>query len=422
MLNKGYKRKIFILHNGCDRRGLDASRMHRYFKLNNCQIVNNPRRAEHIILVTCSFIKFREDHSLALIRKFKRYKKSLIVAGCLPVIAPDKLNKEFNGEVIVTKNIEEIDKVFEGFSLKFKDVPDANSVQRTAIRDHFIDITIFLTYLRSSILRFLNLFDFSKRFYRGCLARLRISVLKRFGIDMEERFFDNYLRISNGCLSNCSYCGIRNAVGSLVSKAEDVILSEYRKLLSENKKNFSLVGEDVGAYGMDSNSSLPKLFERLSEADRSLDVRWDIHHLNPLWSIKYKSELVKLIRSDKIARVLCPIQSGSDRILRLMHRYSDTENIIRTLLEFKEANHKLILDTQVIVGFPSETHEEFLATVDSIKRIRFDLTMIYPYYNAEGSIASGFPGKLEKRQIQERIRTIMRLLYKEKLAYTCEEV
>ncbi len=393
--------KVHITTNGfCEMRNLDISRLIDYFRLNGCEIAERPEGADYNILVTCSYKKYRIDSALESIDRLGKYKGELIIAGCLPAIEPSKLNARFTGRQVVAKDIEKIDAAFPHFKIKFKEVPDSHIPHwGTGPKLGLSDIAA--RFLKKAA----GQFSFSPRFFIKCARYLKRKVIsggKQPVLPAKPE--EVYLRVGSGCLGNCSYCGIRLAIGRLKSKPLNICLREYEEMLSEGYRRFYLMGDDVGAYGQDINSSFDELLRVLSKPGRGMDIKWRIKQFHPIWAVKYKTQIVNYLCEKRIDYILCPIQSGSQRILQLMNRYSDCPEISKTLLEFKNARQGLFLHTHVIVGFPSETEDDFLATLDLIKRIRFNMVQLLPFYDGQETAASKFNNKIDKATIVKRIR------------------
>jgi len=413
------KYKIFIFNNNdhCELRGLDTSRLIRYFKLNTCQIIENPHAADYIVLFTCSFTMKAGMMSLNLIKHFNRYKGELIVAGCLPAILPKKLNQIFKGKSILTKNLYEIDKIFPDFLIKFSDITEDAHKGRFSrfsvydkcsitIRDIFTSLYFF-----SKERRFIK-FPYHKipEIIRDTLhyKLLRMKVAK----DRKKRGEKDYpiLRVSRGCINNCSYCSIRYATGKLKSKPLDACLSEYKKLLDEGHRHFKLAADDLGNYGYDINSSLGELFDKMTELDKNLNVTWCLISLRPVWIVKYQSTLLKMIKEGKITTLECPVQSGSERILKLMHRYSNIKKTVAALEAFKKTNPNLWLVTHIMVGFPSETEEDFLASLELIKKGIFNSIIPVCYSRMEITPSSKMKDQVDFKTIKRRWNSTCKLL------------
>jgi len=110
------QKNVFIQVIACPRRGLDAQKMSTYFTLNNYNIVNDPRKANYIVLFTCG--------------KLQKYDSKLIIAGCLPAIANEKIKEIFKGKTVTTEEIDKIDEIFKDNKIKFKDVADEHFIWR----------------------------------------------------------------------------------------------------------------------------------------------------------------------------------------------------------------------------------------------------------------------------------------------------
>lgn len=363
-------KKIYIICNGCSRRALDTSRLIKYFELNNYSIVENAEDADQVIFVSCAFNKRKEEQSFEIIDSLKGEK--LIVVGCLPAIAPARFGGIFKGRFIITKNLNDIDQLFSDFKIKFSSIPDANFLPPS----HTISVS-----------------------------------------PLDKNPSLAYLRISHGCLGNCAYCIFPRSIGRLRSKPIDICLTEYKGLLEKSWKKFLITADDTGSYGLDINSSLSDLLDRLAGIDENSKVSWCIEELHPNWVIKYRADLLKRIKEKKLTGLGCAIQSGSDRIINSMNRGGTSEEIIKIFLEFRRANPKLQLYAHIIVGFPSETDADLHATLNLIKKIRFNKVLIFAYSDMEGTISSKMEDKVEHHIIIERIKIVVDFLTRENIEY-----
>lgn len=398
------KKKVFIVHNCCQRRALDVSRLVNYFELNDCDILSDPEGSDYIIFVTCAFIKNKEEECIRVINKLSNYGGEFIIAGCLPATSGERFTQIFKGKSIITKDLSEIDKSFEEFRVKFSSIPDGHLVHS----QFYINEHPFLMYT-----------SLTNKYMR--------SILKKIIKNTRQLLFRNpiysnscFLRVCYGCLGKCTYCLIRNAIGSLKSKALGVCLDEYKQLLDKGYRQFMILADDVGAYGLDIGSSLPELISQLSAVDRGLNTKWHIQHLNPKWVVCYKPALLERIREGKIIEISSAIQSGSNRILRLMNRYDNSEKTMETLIEFKKANANLSLSTNIIVGFPSETESDLFATLNFIKNVRFNHVYIFSYYENEQVTSFNLNNKIDNKTKNKRIKIAISVLKKEKIDFTLD--
>ena len=390
------KKTACVICNGCGRRMLDAGKIENYFKANNFKIVEIPTRADFIIFVTCAFTEQREEESIKIIEKLRNSKGELIIVGCLPEIAQEKFSEIFKGRFISTKNIGNFDELFEFPKTIFRKMPDSN----------FISVSF------SSLFLIINVRNFLKKISLDSFRLVKNAIINKLKFDLNNEY---YLRISYGCLGNCSYCGIKNAIGTLKSKPINTILEEYKRAIFQGYKNLSIIADDVGAYGLDINASFPKLLKEMLKIEKRSNTTFKIKELHPLWMIKYSSELVDLIKTGKINYILCGIQSGNDRLLKLMKRHHTSNEIISVLKQFKKANSNLKLSAQVIVGFPSETKDEFLDTLNLLKSVQFNEVTFYPYTDRKGTISEKMENKIPREIKMERIKIALKLLKQAKI-------
>jgi len=405
------RKKIFLTNTGCSRRYLDSSRLAKYFQLNQCDIVKNPQKADCIIFGACGYKNDAIEASFASIEALSQHKGKLIVVGCLPAIAPERFKEEAHCESIVAKELYKIDTFFPDFKIKFSSIPDVNDYPDVS----FFSIISKIKYKLSRYFTGKYPFQYIKNEISTALN------WNNFGRFIDKNTKTCYLRISEGCLGSCSYCSIRKAIGRLKSKPLKVCLNEYKKLLDEKYRNFIFAADDTGAYGLDIDSNLQELLKEFSNLDKGVDVKWSFEEFHPIWLIKYRKELLETIRNGKIKRLVCSIQSGSERILKLMNRYSNVQDVVEILAEFKQAEKNLKLDAHLIIGFPSETENDLLLTLDLAKEVRFDFVHLFKFGTSENTEAAHFDGQIEKEIVSRRLRKAIAVLEKEGIKCGCSE-
>lgn len=396
----------------CTKRGLDAARLVQYFKLNGFQVITDPGKADYNILITCAFKKNRETASLKAVDRLKKYKGELIVCGCLPGTAPEKLKLRFGGKSIPTKDLHAIEEFFSDFKIAFADIPDPNIPYYSSPAGSWTDKLKTLFSFIGSVR------GLAGNYLRKILRSPRPAVKAGTAPASPEA----HLRIGIGCAGKCSYCVIRRAIGGFCSKPPDECLREYRELIEKGYRRIVINAEDVGMYGMDINSSFTGLLERLSEADPDHKAVWDIRDLSARSGVEYGPKLMEYIRNGTIKQVTLGIQSGSARILRLMNRYDDVAETERVLKAFKQASPLLFMVCSSIIGFPSETTEDFSATMDFIKRVRPDVATLHAYSNMEGSAACKLDRQIDQKEISRRLMTAVRILKESKIRCDVDDI
>jgi len=403
----GKSKRVFIACNGCGRRHLDAAKLVDFFKANNYMIVRSADAADYIIFVTCSFKKYSEEKCFKEINKFLKYKGELIVVGCLPDIAPNRLKEVFHGKVVETRNLEKIDELFAGFKVKFSSMPDAN-LQYNDVKA--VDAIFWRTLVFN--------FRLNKVFIKKCLKRLT-EIFK--GILPLKLTKTAFLRVSRGCVEHCAYCNIFRAIGKLKSKRIDECQREYSVLLKMGYRKFRLLADNLGAYGLDCGNTFAELLQRFSDVDSGYSVNWFLSELHPRWAIAYSDVLSRYIVEGKITDISCPVQSGSNRILQLMNRHHSIEEITETLKRFRMLKPGLKFQTHLIVGFPSETEEDIAATINAAQAINFSEVLLNAYYDGYGSISSKMSDKIPQDKILARLNRVNMSLQKAGIVCFCDK-
>lgn len=312
---------IYIETYGCTANHGDSLLIEHLLKKNGHKITNL-EEADFVIINTCTVINKTEQRMLKRIKELKNLNKKLIVAGCLPAAQPDVLKEEkINCEIITPKTIENIiDLIPWSPSPPQPFKPSGSS-------------------LRNS-------------------ARAKGNII---GI----------VSISQGCVGACSYCIVKKARGNLKSYNPDFIIKSVESLVAQGKKEIQITSQDTGGYGLDwiDRYRLPDLLNKISKIKGDFRVR--VGMMNPSTAIDIVSDLVDAFDNPKIFKFLhLPIQSGSDKVLEDMnrlHRVSDYKEIVNA---FKNKFSDITLSTDFIVGFPTETEEDFKKTIEVIKETK----------------------------------------------------
>jgi tRNA A37 methylthiotransferase MiaB len=391
-----------VTTNGCNRRLLDASRLIDYFSINGYNIANSSSEADYIFLFASSLNNVRVKESIKLIENYSKQKGELIVLGCLPAAAPTLFRKKFSGKALTIKDLNQIGTFFPEFKVDYSDVPEKNiplskNVLNKGIRFKMLMHRIIL-YLSSP-------------------ALIKEKIYSLINKEKEENYDTCFLWLSRGCPNQCAFCSERKAVGDLKSRTAASILIEYKQLLDEGKREFELIGDDIGSYGTDINSNLPELLNEMSEIDDGMEVRWIIKHLHPKFLIKYKDQLIKYTLNGKVKEIICSFQSGSNRVLTLMNRNHSIEEVIDTISFFRNANPELKFATNIIAGFPTETEEEFDMTLEVLKLLNFDRVHLIKYFDAEGTDSYELLPKIDDEVINNRIKRAKKYFKKNNIFY-----
>lgn len=215
------------------------------------------------------------------------------------------------------------------------------------------------------------------------------------------------IRTCTGCMGQCTYCSIRKSRGWIRSKPLDQILKEFRTGREGGYKDFALVGTDLGDYGKDSGIDLINLLELL--VGQPGDFKLRLRNVNPRWLIPSVDRFCDVVRTGKVAYVLSPLESASDRVLQSMGRGYCAQDFIAAIRKVRAANPRIFLKTQIMVGFPGERAEDFMESEELVAQRLFDYIELYPYSARPGTQAAAYPDQIAAPTIAERYR---RLLFK----------
>ncbi|MDD2636625.1 MAG: radical SAM protein [Bacteroidales bacterium] len=404
-------KRVFVLDpsSKCPLRSLDASRIRNYFSVNNFIVTDAIEHADYIVYVTCSVSPKDVENNLKAIKEIKQYNGQLIVMGCMPGANPNELRTLFDGPMVATKNINDIDKYFPDFKIKFNQTPESHTYNIAEEKNSIFN-SKFDNYSLSWLLLHYGL---SETFFR---KRSQLNDFKKFKI-INSRYNVNdkcFIITSYGCNNNCSYCNIRKAVGKIRSRTIEDIVAEYNNLLDKGYRNFHFIADDIGSYGVDINSSLTNLLDALSVTDKKHTVKWSLHGINPSWIIKNRNILKPYIKEKKVWNITLAIESGSNRIIKLMNRNYISEELVQTLKIFRKTNSGLRIASLLFFGFPTETEEDFNYTVKLIQNIKFDYVRVTYYYEFDYLPAAKLSPKVSTNDMECRINKTNRILFRQK--------
>ena len=323
--------------------------------------------ADAVIINTCSVRKSAEDRIWGRLSFYGHLKKSkalkLIVTGCMA----ERLQEDLKDSC-----------------------PYVDSVIGTN------DKLSILSYITDDRLEKAERYNFEKSYY-------------------QDGDYSSFVPIMNGCNNFCTYCIVPYVRGREVSRPVEEVLDEIRFLERKGVKEITLLGQNVNSYSYDGVDfpSLLKLI--LKELNNIQWVRFESPHPKD-----FSSELIHLIATEErlVSHIHLPMQSGSSRILKLMNRRADRDAFISLLDRMRKEIPDLSFATDVMVGFPTETEEEYEETL-SMMEIMHPLEAFMYFYNLrEGTPAAKMEGQIDEktkgRRLQHLIDLQMERLFKEK--------
>jgi len=405
-------KKAYIFSSGCIRRALDMTKIHTYLERNGWELTDKVSVADVIIISTCGAVDKTERLSLAAVKDIT-VKRSpfakVIITGCLPKIDPERLQEIGDFIFVPTRSLEKFDEVLCS-KIKFEDVPDANMLtDQSGILDYILAYRMFRNSLFLKLFRGLST---NKSFlkFSVMLSHTINSIKNKLGMTARKKIVPYYnIRIAEGCMGTCAYCAIRFSTGELKSKPEETIIEEFKAGLQAGHKIFQLVSEDTGCYGIDIESSMPKLLRKILAIEG--DYKLVLIDFNPQWVVKYYDELVSIFHEypGMIQEMFSSLQSGSNRILKEMRRPYVIEDVKEKLISLKREIPDLILRTTVIIGFPGETEEDFEGTKQAVQEIGFAEVELNKYEDRPGTDSSNSPDKVSQETIERRFNELRKV-------------
>jgi ribosomal protein S12 methylthiotransferase len=350
----------FIDSHGCAKNQVDAETMMLALNQAGWSVCDEPDAADVIIVNSCGFIQSAKEESIdAVLSWRKQYPdKKLLLAGCLA----QRYAKE------LAEDLPEADGLFG--NTKLEDVVGA--VEKLV----------------------------PAKGRSGTNTRRRKARVMDFGArPLLSRPGTAYVKISEGCNNRCAFCAIPLIRGPLKSRSPEGIIRECKELLARGVRELNFVGQDLGSYGLDLGTDLCELLEELAKLKGAFWLR--ILYIHP---DHFDLNILEICSNDK--RILpyfdIPFQHGSGRILKLMGRKGTAEDYLKLIDTIRSRLEDAVIRTTYMVGFPTETQEDFDALLDFQKKAQIDWAGCFAYSREEGTSASAMPKQTPKRVVARR--------------------
>jgi len=335
--------KVYIESMGCDSNIADSNKVKKFLKENGIEIISDYKKAEFIILMTCGFNQIILKDNINRLKELKKTGAKIILGGCIPKIEP-----KFCKLADYNFNPRGFEKLNEIFNLN-KDIE-----------------------------------KISPEFKR------------------EKK---KIIRIATGCDGRCTYCVIRIANGRTKSRSIKDIVNDIKEGIEEGYSNFIFTSEDNGSWGQDINSNISNLINEVISIKENFKVA--LTTFNPQWFIKYP-ELYDLFKSEKIdKKIYLSLQSGSNRILKLMQRDYSVEGYIEIFNRLKKEIPEIKIQVDVLVGFPTETEEDFQKTFNLIKKLDIYFLQVFAYTDMKNTSAEKLKPKVSFEVAKKRAQKII---------------
>ena len=219
--------------------------------------------------------------------------------------------------------------------------------------------------------------------------------------------FKSGVNIMYGCNNFCSYCIVPYVRGRERSRKPEDIINEIKKLVSEGVVEIMLLGQNVNSYGktLENPMTFAQLLQEIEKVDGIERIRFMTSHPKDL-----SDDLIEVMKnSKKICKHLhLPLQSGSSRILKLMNRRYDKEHYLELVDKIRAAVPDIALTTDIIVGFPGETEEDFEETMDVVRKVRYDSAFTFIYSKRTGTPAAVMENQIPEDVIKARFDRLLK--------------
>jgi len=364
--------KYFIVTFGCQMNVHDSEKIAGILESKGYSPCENREDADVIVFNTCAVREGAEDRvfgNVGALKKMKRERPGLIiiVCGCMT-------QKEYTAQMIKEK-FPFVDIILGTFNLvKIGEYIDELQEKRKKLLKHVEDgeIDELMPYARTS--------------------------------------GDNaWVNIMQGCNNFCTYCIVPYVRGREKSREESAILNEIRELVASGKyKKITLLGQNVNSYGKDLKEpvSFAKLLSDICKIEGDYKIWFMTSHPKDL-----SDEVIDVIaREDKILKdIHLPAQSGNDRILHIMNRKYTREWYLNIIKKIRAKIPNCRITSDFIVGFPTETEDEFMDTYTLIEEVRYDSIFAFIYSKREGTVASKMDGQIDEKTKHLRVNKLLAL-------------
>ena len=366
---------------GCKVNQSDTASMEKLFRQAGYKIVDFNSKADIYLINTCVVTNMGQSKSRKTIHKAVRLNPTafVVVTGCYPQTFPEEVKNIMGVDLIVANQDREKIVTLTELAYGTNRVDTVDAVRKLEIGSKF----------------------------------------EEMDADEGTNKTRAFLKIQEGCNQFCTYCIIPYARGPLRSRSINSITEEVTKLVAVGFKEVVLIGIHLGAYGHESREETTLV----SAVKAALAVPDLVRlRLGSLESVEVSRDFLELMTKDtRICQHLhLPLQAGTDKILAAMHRPYNTEKFTDILKQVRNKFPDIAITTDIIVGFPGETEEDFTQSLAYIKRCNFSKIHIFPYSERKGTPAASYPNQVAPVIKQERVARL-ELLAEESHKGFCEK-
>ena len=381
---KGQKMRTIAFHNlGCKVNSYETDAMAQKCIEKGYKIVDFEQKSDIYVVNTCSVTNIADRKSRQMLHKAKKQNPdSVVVAvGCFVQANPEEVAKDEAIDLIVGNN-------------KKKD-------------------------LFEILEEYLNQRSESKDLQGRTITDVHHCDYEELKINKSEEHSRVFVKIQDGCDRYCTYCIIPYVRGNLRSRKPEDVVREIKEIAANGYREVVITGIHLSSYGKDFLKDGKPSLDYTGNSDYLIDLLKDINDIEGIDRIRIGSFEPMILSEDfveKLSRInkLCPhfhisLQSGCDSVLKRMNRHYNTEQFYEKTVLLRKYFPGCALTTDVIVGFPGETDEEFEETYKYLTKIKFFETHIFPYSRRKGTVADRMPDQLTMNEKKERVSKLLEL-------------
>mgnify|MGYP006279430711 CR=1 FL=1 len=388
----GPERKARVISTGCISNLLDGTGFEQLLQRSGYSLTRSLSEADLLILNTCAFSSGKEEEAVGLIKKIRSKTNphaKIIVGGCLPAINRERLAALPHDLEFRPKDVSPLLDF-----LNCDGLPEESNASAISYSQ--------FSLLKRSIWQARTVVDHARFLNRSSWMRRLVSPLFIYSNGV------CCIRVGMGCHGECSYCAIRFAKGMCSSRSFDDIVADARRAADNGFEKLVLVGDEITAWG-DGSTNGATVLDIISAILEDCRVKeLYLESFEPSFAANNLEQLVNVLSSGRIPVFCSSLQSGSDRILGLMRRAYTASDFLGSMSTIRARCPHVLLRTEFMVGFPSETDEDFRLSLELARELRADFLRVHGYTDRPGTPASRMGNKVPENVIRSRRRRMLR--------------
>lgn len=358
--------KVAIYTLGCKVNLYESEVIMNSFKKSGYEIVDFEDNADIVIINTCTVTNTSDKKSRNIIRQaVKKHENAVIVVmGCYSQVRSADI-KEIDGVDIIIGNTKKskVVSLVEEYLKNKKSITEIDNIMHTDFEA--MELDTFETRTRA------------------------------------------FVKIQDGCNNFCSYCIIPYSRGNIRSKEKDDVVSEIKCLVKNGYKEVVLTGIHTGHYGKDKyNYDFSDLLSELCKIDNLKRIR-----ISSIEITELDSKFIDVLKNNKVIvnHMHIPLQSGCDKTLKEMNRKYDTKYYLDKINLIRSIRPNISITTDLIVGFPNETEEDFNNTLSFLRKVKFSKIHVFPYSRRKGTKADLMDNQIDEQTKHKRVKEVLKL-------------